>query len=570
MSRPASCILIKNAKAFLSEEKGTLKKPWGNNTTVVLVYPNRYHVGMSNLGFQSVYQLLNNLPDTLCERSFLPEREEQWELTRSQRVLFSLESFRPLRDFHLIAFSLSFENDYINVLTILKLANIPLCCSKRGNEYPIVIAGGVCVFLNPEPLSDFIDLFIIGEAEDVLPKLLSVYQHHRDKTADKETILTHLAQIEGVYVPRFYKVHYDSSGKIQSFKSLGEAPSRVKRRGTKNLDSFPVHSSVITPHTEFSNMFLMEVSRGCLHRCNFCAIGCVYQPYRKRSLEKLKETASIGLKQHQKIGLIGATLSDHPQITSLCDFIVEKGGAFSATSMRIDLFDEESISQFKKSGVQTITLAPETGSQRLRQVINKHLSDEQIFNTCDIIAHHRFRYLKLYFLIGLPTEQAEDIEQLIELAKKIKHHLVKSQPRSRYPETITLSINPFIPKPSTPFQWHPFEHITSLKNKLKKIQKRLSKERKIVVTWDLPKWGYVQCLLSRGDRRVGKILTTAHHLEGNFLKAYRQVDINPDFYTYRQRELNEIFPWDFIDHGVSKESLIAMYRKALAKQQSVG
>ena len=567
MSRLPSRILLENAKALLSEEKGTVKKPWGRNTTVVLVYPNRYHVGMSNLGFQSIYQLFNNLPDTLCERSFLPEREEHWELIRSQSVLFSLESFHPFRDFHFIAFSLSFENDYVNILTILKLANIPLLSSERGDEYPIVIAGGVCAFLNPEPLAEFIDLFIIGEAEEVLPRLLSVYQHHREKTVNKEILLTHLAQIEGIYVPRFYQVHYDSSGKIKSFKSRGEVPSRIKRRSTRKLDPFPTHSSVITPHTEFSNMFLMEVSRGCSHRCNFCAIGCVYQPYRKRSLEKLKETAIIGLKQHLKIGLIGATLSDHPQITSLCSFIIKEGGKFSATSMRIDLFDEESIRQFKKSGAQTITLAPETGSERLRRVINKHLSDKQIFDTLEMIAYHRFRYLKLYFLIGLPTEEAEDIEQLIELTKKIKHHLVKSQPRSRYPETITLSINPFIPKPSTPFQWHPFEHITSLKNKLKKIQKSLNKERKIVVTWDLPKWGYLQCLLSRGDRRVGKILMAAHHLEGNFLKAYRQVDINPDFYTYRQRELDEIFPWDFIDHGVSKQSLIPIYKKALAMNE---
>jgi radical SAM superfamily enzyme YgiQ (UPF0313 family) len=180
-----------------------------------------------------------------------------------------------------------------------------------------------------------------------------------------------------------------------------------------------------------------------------------------------------------------------------------------------------------------------------------------------MIAHHRFRYLKLYFLIGLPTEEADDIEQIIELTKKIKHHLTKSQPRSRYPETITLSINPFIPKPSTPFQWHPLEHVTSLKSKLKKIQKSFKKERKIVVTWDLPKWSYLQCLLSRGDRRVGKILMAAHHLGGSFLKAYKQVDINPDFYTYRQRELDEIFPWDFIDHGVSKQSLASRYKKAL-------
>jgi radical SAM family uncharacterized protein len=563
MSRLPSRTLLKNANALLSEEKGTVKKPWNSKTTIVLTYPNRYYIGMSNLGFQSVYQLLNNLPDTLCERAFLPEREEQWELKRSQSILFSLESFHPLGDFQLIAFSLSFENDYVNILTILELARIPLLSAERGDEYPLIIAGGICTFLNPEPLAEFIDLFIIGEAEETLPKLISRYQHYQDKYVTKDTLLTHLAQIEGVYVPRFYQVYYDSSGKIKSFEPRGEAPSRIKVKTTRRLDPFPTSSSIITPNTEFSNMFLMEVSRGCLHRCNFCAIGCVYQAYRKRSLKKLKATATSGLQQHLKIGLIGATLSDHPQITSLCNFIIQEGGKFSATSMRIDSIDDELISQFKRSGVQTITLAPETGSERLRKVINKHLSDEQIFNTLEMIAHHRFRYLKLYFLIGLPTEEADDIEQIIELTKKIKHHLTKSQPRSKYPQTITLSINPFIPKPSTPFQWHPLEHVTSLKSKLKKIQKSFKKERKIVVTWDLPKWSYLQCILSRGDRRVGKILMAAHHLGGSFLKAYKQVDINPDFYTYRQRELDEIFPWDFIDHGVSKQSLASRYKKAL-------
>jgi radical SAM family uncharacterized protein len=563
MNRLPSRRLQEGVNALLSKEKGVVKKLWTTKTTVALVYPNRYYIGMSNLGFQSVYQLLNNLPDTLCERTFLPEKEEQWEFKRSQSVLFSLESSHPLPNFQLIAFSLSFENDYSNILTILKLAKIPLLSAERGNEYPLIIAGGICIFFNPEPLTDFIDLFIIGEAEEILPKFISTYQHYRDKPITKEILLTHLAQIEGIYVPRFYQVCYSSSGTIESFKAQGEVPSKINRRTTKHLEQFPTHSSIVTPHTEFSNMFLMEVSRGCSHRCKFCVIGCVYQPYRRRRLKELKATAAIGLEQKAKIGLIGATLSDHPHIISLCNFINQEGGKFSATSMRIDLVDEELIKLLKKSGHQTITLAPETGSERLRRVINKHLSDEQIFNTLEMIAQHRFRYLKFYFLIGLPTEKAEDIEQLIELVRKIKHHLTKSLPRSKYPETITLSINPFIPKPSTPFQWHPLEHISTLKNKLKKIQKSLRKEKKVVVTWDLPKWSYLQSLLSRGDRRVGKILMAAHHLGGNFLQAYSKVDINPDFYTYRQRELDETFPWDFIDHGMSKQFLASEYKKAL-------
>ena len=217
MSRLPSRKLLEKAKDLLSQEKGAVKKNRINKTTVVLNYPNRYYLGMSNLGFQGVYQLLNNLPDTLCERAFLPEPEEQRELTRTQSLLFSLESHHPLRDFHLIAFSLSFENDYANILTILKLAKIPLLHTERDNEYPLIIAGGICTFLNPEPLTDFMDLFVIGEAEEVLPKLISVYQHHQDKPISKEKLLTQLAQIEGIYVPRFYEVHYSPSGKIESF-----------------------------------------------------------------------------------------------------------------------------------------------------------------------------------------------------------------------------------------------------------------------------------------------------------------------------------------------------------------
>ena len=214
MSRLPSHRLLGKVNTLLSKEKGTVKKSWNGKTTVALVYPNRYYIGMSNLGFQSVYQLLNNLSDALCERTFLPEREEQWELTRSQRVLFSLESYHPLCDFHLIAFSLSFENDYAHILTILKLAKIPLLSTERGDKYPLIIAGGICIFLNPEPLADFFDLFIIGEAEEVLPELISVYQCYQDKAITKEALLTHLAQIEGVYVPRFYQVHHGPSGKI--------------------------------------------------------------------------------------------------------------------------------------------------------------------------------------------------------------------------------------------------------------------------------------------------------------------------------------------------------------------
>jgi radical SAM superfamily enzyme YgiQ (UPF0313 family) len=283
---------------------------------------------------------------------------------------------------------------------------------------------------------------------------------------------------------------------------------------------------------------------------------------RKRSLERLTATAALGIKAQCRIGLIGATLSDHPDLTSLCEFILEQGGSFSVTSLRIDLVNEDFIRLLKQSGHQTITLAPETGSERLRRLIHKNLSDEQIFTTLELIAAYRFRHIKLYFLIGLPGETAFDIACISDLTRRIQHHLVKANPRSRYPESITLSINAFVPKPGTPFQWHPFAEVASLQAKLKGIKNSLKKEKKITVTWDLPKWSYLQCLLSRGDRRVGKILMAAHDLGGSFLKAYRQVDVNPDFYVYRQRSLDEVLPWDFIDHGVSKEALATAYNRS--------
>ncbi len=560
-------ILAQAAGRLLAREQGTIRKSWERKTSVALVYPNSYYVGMSNLGFQSVYRLLNCLPEAVCERAFLPERDEQHELRRSRHPLFSLESSRPLRDFDIVAFSISFENDYPAVLTLLELAGIPLLRSRRNGSFPLIMAGGVCAFLNPEPLAEFIDLFIIGEGEEVLPRLITLFHRHREEGTAREVMLEELAQMEGIYVPALYEVRYHPSGTIEAFVPRGNAPARVKRAAPASLDRHPAHSAIITPFTEFSSMFLMEVSRGCPYGCNFCCLGSAYRPVRKRSLKSLTAAAALGIKANCRIGLIGATLSDHPQITSLCEFILEGGGTFSVTSLRIDLVNEDFIRLLKKSGHQTITLAPETGSERLRKLINKNLSDEQIFKTLEIIAAHRFRHVKLYFLIGLPTETAFDIDCISELTKRMQHHLLKANPRSRYPESITLSINAFIPKPGTPFQWHPFEEIASLQAKLKGIKNSLKKEKKITVTWDLPKWSYLQCLLSRGDRRVGKILMAAHELGGSFLKAYRQVDVNPDFYVYRQRSLDEVFPWDFIDHGVSKEVLAEAYLRSQSQEE---
>jgi len=301
--------------------------------------------------------------------------------------------------------------------------------------------------------------------------------------------------------------------------------------------------------------------------CRFCAAGFVYRPYRKREKEKLIEVIEPLLQEKKKIGLLGTAVSDYPELSQLCHHIVEQGGKISLSSLRMNSFQPDIIMSLKKSGHRTVSIAPETGSERLRKVINKGLSDEEIFKAIEVLVEHQIPNLKLYFMVGLPTEQEEDIEAIITLTKKIKHQILKRGKGGRYLDRITLSINPFIPKPHTPFQWVALDGVGNLREKLKKIKSGLKKENKVSVTYNLPKWAYIQALLSRGDRRVGKMLLTLHTVEGDWLRALKQVDVNPDFYVYRKRRFDEVLPWDFIDQGVSKEFLLSEYRMAIESEE---
>jgi radical SAM family uncharacterized protein len=557
--------LIQKAKDILEKERGAVQKRWGAKITICLLYPNAYHVGMSNLGFQTLYQILNAHDDVVCERAFLPESEDLQEYRNTQTPLFSLESQKPLFSFDILAFSISFENDFLNVFTLLELAHIPPESHLRNERYPWVIAGGVAVFLNPEPMSEFFDLFILGEAEEVIEEFLEVCRQTLSKKGEREKdeFLRHLGSVEGVYVPRFYRVTYTENGKIGAMDPEPGFPRKVKRRWVPKLDRFPAQSTLFTPDTEFKEMALVEVNRGCPRGCRFCAACFVYYPFRNRSLPLLESVSKGALVKEHRIGLTGTAVSDYPQLLSLCQNILSQRGEISLSSLRVDAITPSLIQCLKEGEEHTVAIAPEAGSERLRRMLKKGYSEEEILKSIDTLVENGLTQIKCYFLIGLPSEVHEDVEEILLLAKRIRHQILSNQKNRKKKWRLVLSVNPFIPKPATPFQWEPLKEVGELKKKLKIIQRGVQGERGMGMIYDLPKWAYIQALLSRGDRRVGRILAAAHQCHGNWSQALRETSINSDFYVYRKRDLDEIFPWDFIDHGISKERLKEEYLIAM-------
>jgi radical SAM family uncharacterized protein len=558
--------LAQKAKGVLEKERGTVYKPWGGKISICLIYPNSYHVGMSNLGFQTLYHCFNLEEDIVCERAFLPDPEDLQEFHHTQTPLFSLESQKPLSEFDLLAFSISFENDFLNILTLLTLSRIPLESRLRENiNYPLVMAGGVAVFLNPEPISDFFDLFVLGEAEEVIKEFLEVYRNlfSEKRRMEKETLLKKLGGIEGVYVPKFYHLTYGEDGKVETMDPEPGVPRRIRRRWIKDVDRYPTRSILLTPDTEFKEMALVEVNRGCPRGCRFCAACFVYHPFRNRSLPLLESLSKESLLKEQRIGLAGTAVSDYPHLLPLCQSILSQGGGVTLASLRVDAITPALVQYLREGRERMVAIAPEAGSERLRKVVRKAYTDEEILKSVQMLVENGLFQIKCYFLIGLPSETDEDIKAIFLMARRIRHQILSTQKGQKERWNLVLSVNPFIPKPATPFQWVPMEEVSELKRKLKMIQKGIQGERGMRMIHDLPKWAYIQALLSRGDRRVGKILAGAHRYQGDWAKALRETSINADFYVYRRRDLNEIFPWDFIDHGISKEKLKEEYLTAM-------
>jgi radical SAM superfamily enzyme YgiQ (UPF0313 family) len=565
--------IISLYRARLAKEKGAIKKDRGGKLSIALVYPNYYRLGMSNLGFQIVYRLFNERPDVVAERVFLPEGQELSLYLQSGKELLSLESQSPLHTFHLVAFSLSFENDYPNILKILELGKVPILAEERLDPSPLVMAGGITTFLNPEPLAPFIDFFLLGEAEASLNRFADLFLEIGFTNTCREDVLKSLAKnMNSLYVPSLYQPEYKKDGRLKSFYPKdSDVPEKIRRtyffEGGSSDGQVPA-SKITTPDTEFSDKILIEMGRGCGRSCRFCAAGYVYRPPRFYSENDLISSTKKAMQKCDQIGLLAAAVSDIPGMENVTSMIVKEGRRFSVSSLRADSLTNSLLVNLKRAGQKTLAIAPEAGSERLRRVINKHLTRKNIMDSVTLISKTSNFAVRLYFLIGLPTETRGDVEEIVDLVKGIKHHMVKASSELGRIGKIIVSVNCFVPKPFTPFQWFALDQLSSLKEKQKLLKRALGKEGGIKVNSDFPKWAYVQTLLSVGDRRAGEILYASHNFGGDWAKAFRFSEVNPDFFVYRPKELDEVLPWDFIDSGISKTHLINEYRLALEGKES--
>lgn len=553
----------------LAGEKGTVQKDWGGRLSVALAYPNTYGLGMSSLGFQVVYDLLNRDDRVVAERFFHPGEPETSLPPVGGKGLLSMESLSPLSRFDLIAFSLSFENDYPNVLRMLDWGRIPVLSESRDHNYPLVLGGGITTMLNPEPLAAFFDAFLLGEAEAVLERFITHFLELSGKGSGRGEILGQLAlEIPSFYVPALYRPHYGSDGTIKCIEPVdGNVPERIIP--ARDMEgSEPAVSLITTPDTEFGEKILVELGRGCGRSCRFCAAGYVYRPPRIRGEEELIRCVDRALSVTRRLGLLAPAVSDMPGIEKLTGRIVDTGGEFSVSSLRADSLSRELLINLERAGQKTLAIAPEAGTDRLRRVINKHMTEEVILEAVRMTASIRDFSLRLYFMVGLPTETPDDVSGIVELAKRIKHRMVRESGKRGTIGLIRLSVNCFVPKPFTPFQWFPMESTASLKDKQKRIRRAVMKEGGMTASFDVPRWAYVQALLSMGDRRAGKILMAAHRLKGDWKGAFRHSEVNPDFFVRRPRGLDEVLPWDHIDHGIKKDHLRREYRLALEEKES--
>ena len=549
----------------LSREVGYVRKTHGGRLRVALVFPNTYFVGMSSLGFQTVYRLFNDLDDVVCERAFLPAKQELQAQLASGTPLLTLESRTPVAEFDVIAFSVSFEWDYTNVVSMLRLAKLPPRAEGRNSRHPLVVIGGAVTFVNPEPLAPFADVIAAGEGEVLIPSLLTCVREASDRT----DLLQRLAQGRGFYIPSFYDVRYSEAGSIEAFdpKPGTGAPAVVKKAAVKSTDRLdPPATSIFTPDTEFGSRLLIEVVRGCANLCRFCWAGYNYLPVRAFPADRILEIAAQAKPHASKAGLVSIALCDHPEIERILNGLLDLGYSVSPASLRLDDLTPSFVDLLRRSGERSITIAPEAGSDRLRRVINKTVTNEEILNAAEMIFAGGMENLKLYYMIGLPTETEADLEGIRDLTVEMREIMLKhARTRGRIGR-IVGSVNPLIPKPGTAYQWLPMEDPTVTERKARRLRELLSGLDNVYFNIKSERHSYYQALLSLGDRRVAGAIEAAERNGGNWRAAVAESGVDAAFYIFRDRSADALLPWDIIDGGMKTSFFRSEFEKGLREE----
>lgn len=573
----------KPARYLGNEYNAVHKNPETVDVRFAFAFPDVYDIGMSHLGLRILYDILNKRDDTFCERVFAPWDDMEQQMRRHGIPLFALESGDAIADFDILGFTLQYEMSYTNIINMLDLAGIPIWSKDRGKRHPFVIAGGPCAY-NPEPLADIIDLFLIGDGEEAVNDIVDCYKAwKKDDGCDRQAFLERAAAIEGVYVPSFYEVSYRDDGAIQEVKPIRDGlPHRIKKRVVTDLDNAPYPERMIVPYIDIvHDRAVLEIFRGCTRGCRFCQAGSVYRPVRERSVDKLVDLAQRLIKAtgYSEMSLSSLSTGDYSQLEQLVKTLLERFQdqkvALSLPSLRLDSIDRqllERIQSVKKTG---LTFAPEAGTQRLRDVINKGITDDDILRTVEYAFGQGWQSVKLYFMIGLPTETEDDLDGIARLAQSILdvYYSIPKDRRGRHID-ITVSTSSFVPKPFTPFQWEPQDALEVLDQKQRLLQQRL-RMKHVAYHWSDNRLSFMEAVFSRGDRRLGPVLVRAwangckfdgwtdHFNYEAWLQAFDQCGVDPSFYANRARSYDEVLPWDHIDAGVSKEFLIRERERAL-------
>jgi radical SAM superfamily enzyme YgiQ (UPF0313 family) len=510
---------------------------------------------MSNLGFQSIYGLLNREPGVVCERTFLPDPDDIAEHRKARGGLFTVESQSRVQEFDILGFSCSYELDFVHVLKVLDLAGIPLRAADRDERWPLVIMGGAISFLNPEPIADFVDAIVVGEGEEAIRAIIAEWRGTRSR-AD---LLAALARIPGVYVPSFYDFRYDGAYIAERTVRPG-AMERIERLAVKRLD-FNSHTSVITPHTEFSRSFLIEVSRGCPYLCRFCVVGYVYTPNRWRDVDQLWEACQEGLRHTNRVGLLGAVVNVYPKMPELTRRLLAAGAHCSFASLRADSLKDEVVDAIQASGQETLTLAPETGDQDLRWFINKRMKDEALMKALEKGVTRGVKNFRLYFMMGIPGETEENVTDTIRIIRDC-HAMIRD--KAKPGATLSASVSQFVPKAGTPFQWMPLARSEQVEANMKRVASVFKAAPGLKFHMESPRWVKIQGLCARGDRRLGRVLEKVYWKgsPGDWARAMAEEGMDMDAFLYSERDPSFIMPWDGVQTPDLREKMLGELIKA--------